>query len=214
MFFHYSIIPTFQNKTMTTLNFNKMNGLIPAIIQDASTNKVLMLGFMNEESLEKTKQTGLVTFYSRTKNRLWTKGETSGNYLRVKEIIPDCDNDTLLIKVLPDGVVCHTGSQTCFGEENKTELEFLNYLTNLIESRKKASQDESYTSKLFAAGSKRIAKKVGEEAVELALEAENGEMDRFIDEAADLLFHTMVLLSSRSINLNTIANRLKERHSK
>ena len=196
------------------LNFNKMNGLIPAIIQDASTSKVLMLGFMNEESLEKTKQIGLVTFYSRTKNRLWTKGETSGNYLKVKEIIPDCDNDTLLIKVLPDGVVCHTGAQTCFGEENKSGLEFLNYLTNLIESRKEANQDNSYTSKLFAAGSKRIAKKVGEEAVELALEAENGEMDRFIDEAADLLFHTMVLLSSRSINLNTIANRLKERHSK
>ena len=199
---------------MMLLNFNKMNGLIPAIIQDASTNKVLMLGFMNEESLEKTKQIGLVTFYSRTKNRLWTKGETSGNYLKVKEIIPDCDNDTLLIKVLPDGVVCHTGAQTCFGEENKSGLEFLNYLTNLIESRKEANQDNSYTSKLFAAGSKRIAKKVGEEAVELALEAENGEMDRFIDEAADLLFHTMVLLSSRSINLNTIANRLKERHSK
>jgi len=199
---------------MTTLNFNKMNGLIPAIIQDASTSKVLMLGFMNEESLEKTKKSNLVTFYSRTKERLWTKGESSGNYLRVKEIIPDCDNDTFLIKVLPDGVVCHTGSQTCFGEENISDLEFLNYLTELIESRKEANQDNSYTSKLFAAGSKRIAKKVGEEAVELALEAENGEMDRFIDEAADLLFHTMVLLSSRSINLNSIANRLKERHSK
>lgn len=199
---------------MSTLNFNKTNGLIPAIIQDASTNKVLMLGFMNEESFEKTKQTGLVTFYSRSRKQLWTKGETSGNYLRVKEIISDCDNDTLLIKALPDGVVCHTGSQTCFGEENKSDLEFLNYLTNLIESRKKANQDESYTSKLFAAGSKRIAKKVGEEAVELALEAENGEMDRFVDEAADLLFHTMVLLSSRNINLNIIANRLKERHTK
>ncbi len=189
-----------------------MNGLIPAIIQDASTNKVLMLGFMNNESLEETNLTGLVTFYSRTKERLWTKGETSGNYLRVKEIIADCDNDTLLIKVIPDGVVCHTGSQTCFGEENTSKLEFLNYLTNLIESRKGANSNDSYTSKLFAAGSKRIAKKVGEEAVELALEAENGEMDRFIDEAADLLFHTMVLLSSRNINLNTIANRLKERH--
>lgn len=199
---------------MTTHNFDKMNGLIPAIIQDASTNKVLMLGFMNEESLEKTKQTGLVTFYSRTKERLWTKGETSGNFLRVKEIIADCDNDTLIIKVIPDGVVCHTGSQTCFGEENISDLEFLNYLTELIESRKEVNQDNSYTSKLFAAGSKRIAKKVGEEAVELALEAENGEMDRFIDEAADLLFHTMVLLSSRNINLITIANRLKERHSK
>ena len=191
-----------------------MNGLIPAIIQDATTNKVLMLGYMNSESLDKTKQTGLVIFYSRSRQQLWTKGQTSGNYLRVKEIIPDCDNDTILIKAFPDGVVCHTGSQTCFGEENKSELDFLNYLTNLIESRKGVSQDNSYTSKLFAAGSKRIAKKVGEEAVELALEAENGEMDRFIDEAADLLFHTMVLLSSRNINLNTISNRLQERHLK
>ncbi len=197
---------------MTQLNFDKMNGLIPAIIQDATTSKVLMLGFMNEESLEKTKLTGLVTFFSRSRNELWTKGETSGNYLKVKEIITDCDNDTLLIKVLLDGVVCHTGAQTCFGEENKSELEFLNYLTNLIESRKGASKDESYTSKLFAAGPKRIAKKVGEEAVEVALEAENGELDRLIDESADLIYHLMVLLSSRDINLSTIVNRLKERH--
>jgi len=197
---------------MTQLNFDKMNGLIPAIIQDATTNKVLMLGFMNAESLEKTKLTGLVTFFSRSRNGLWTKGETSGNFLRVKEIITDCDNDTLLIKALPDGVVCHTGAQTCFGEENKSELEFLNYLTNLIESRKESNQDESYTSKLFAAGSKRIAKKVGEEAVEVALEAENGELVRLIDESADLIYHLMVLLSSRDINLSTIVNRLKERH--
>ena len=197
---------------MTQLNFDKMNGLIPAIIQDATTNKVLMLGFMNEESLEKTKLTGLVTFFSRSKNELWTKGETSGNYLKVKEIITDCDNDTLLIKVLPDGVVCHTGAQTCFGEENKSDLEFLNYLTNLIESRKESNQDESYTSKLFAAGSKRIAKKVGEEAVEVALEAENGELDRLIDESADLIYHLMVLLSSRDINLFSVINRLTERH--
>jgi phosphoribosyl-ATP pyrophosphohydrolase/phosphoribosyl-AMP cyclohydrolase len=189
-----------------------MNGLIPAIIQDASTNKVLMLGFMNTESLEKTKLTGLVTFFSRSRNELWTKGETSGNFLRVKEIITDCDNDTLLIKALPDGVVCHTGAQTCFGEENKSDLEFLNYLTNLIESRKESNQDESYTSKLFAAGSKRIAKKVGEEAVEVALEAENGELDRLIDESADLIYHLMVLLSSRDINLSNVVNRLKERH--
>ena len=197
---------------MTQLNFDKMNGLIPAIIQDATTSKVLMLGFMNEESLEKTKLTGLVTFFSRSRNELWTKGETSGNFLRVKEIITDCDNDTILIKVLHDGVVCHTGAQTCFGEENKSDLEFLNYLTNLIESRKESNQDESYTSKLFAAGSKRIAKKVGEEAVEVALEAENGELDRLIDESADLIYHLMVLLSSRDINLYNVVNRLKERH--
>jgi len=197
---------------MIQLNFDKMNGLIPAIIQDTSTNKVLMLGFMNAESLEKTKLTGLVTFFSRSRNELWTKGETSGNFLRVKEIIADCDNDTLLIKALPDGAVCHTGAQTCFREENKSELEFLNCLTNLIESRKESNQDESYTSKLFAAGSKRIAKKVGEEAVEVALEAENGELVRLIDESADLIYHLMVLLSSRDINLSTIVNRLKERH--
>ncbi len=197
---------------MTQLNFGKMNGLIPAIIQDTTTNKVLMLGFMNEESYEKTRLTGLVTFFSRSRNELWTKGETSGNYLKVSSITLDCDNDTLLIKTIPTGSVCHTGAQTCFGEENKSELEFLNYLTNLIESRKGTSKDESYTSKLFAAGSKRIAKKVGEEAVEVALEAENGELDRLIDESADLIYHLMVLLSSRDINLSIIVNRLKERH--
>lgn len=197
---------------MTNINFNKMNGLIPVIVQDATTSKVLMLGFMNNEALKKTETTGLVTFFSRTRNELWTKGETSGNYLKVSSITPDCDNDTLLIKAIPTGSVCHTGAQTCFGEENKSELEFLGYLTNLIESRKESNQDGSYTSKLFAAGPKRIAKKVGEEAVEVAIEAENGELDRLIDESADLIYHLMVLLSSRHISLSTISNRLKERH--
>ncbi|MHC1704729.1 MAG: bifunctional phosphoribosyl-AMP cyclohydrolase/phosphoribosyl-ATP diphosphatase HisIE [Tenuifilaceae bacterium] len=197
---------------MTNLNFEKLNGLIPAIIQDTRSNKILMLGFMNHESYEKTKSTGLVTFYSRTRQQIWTKGETSGNFLKVQSIIPDCDNDTILIKVIPQGPVCHTGSETCFGEENNSDLEFLNYLTNLIESRKKSNETDSYTSKLFIAGPKRIAKKVGEEAVELALEAESGEDDRFIDEAADLLYHTMVLLASRNLNLNDIAERLKQRH--
>lgn len=191
-----------------------MNGLIPAIIQDATTNKVLMLGFMNEEALRKTVTTGMVTFYSRTRNELWTKGETSGNYLKVISLTPDCDNDTLLIKAIPSGNVCHTGAQTCFGEENSSSLEFLNYLTELIERRKSLEPSEGYTSKLLAAGSKRIAKKVGEEAVEVALEAENGELDRLIDESADLVYHLMVLLASRGINIEAITTRLKDRHLK
>lgn len=199
---------------MTNINFNKMNGLVPVIIQDVTSNMVLMLGFMNKEALSKTETTGMVTFYSRTRNELWTKGETSGNYLKVSSITPDCDNDTLLIKAIPTGNVCHTGSQTCFGEDNGKTIVFLDYLTNLIEQRKSTDPKESYTSKLLAAGPKRIAKKVGEEAVEVALEAENGELDRLIDESADLLYHLMVLLASRGINIEAITTRLKDRHLK
>lgn len=197
---------------MTSLNFDKLNGLIPAIIQDASTNRVLMLGFMNRESLEKTRKTGFATFYSRTRRQIWTKGETSGNFLKVSDIIPDCDGDTLLIKAVPQGPVCHTGSDTCFEGENNFNIGFLNYLTNLIEGRKGASDSDSYTAKLLNAGPKKIAKKVGEEAVELALEAENSDTNRFIDEAADLMYHYLVLLSSRGLSLNEVVTRLKERH--
>jgi len=144
---------------MTSLNFEKLNGLIPAVIQNAATGTVLMVGFMNRESLEITKKTGLATFYSRTRHQLWTKGETSGRYLRVKEIIPDCDGDTLLVKALPDGPVCHTGSATCFGEENGSPLSFLAYLQEVIAARKADSPDESYTAKLLSKGPKLIAKR-------------------------------------------------------
>jgi len=199
---------------MTNLNFDKLNGLIPAIIQDLSTGKVLMLGFMNREALEVTRKTGFATFYSRTRRQIWTKGETSGNFLKVLEIIPDCDGDTLLVKVSPQGPVCHTGSDTCFNEQNTSTPGFIEYLERIIENRKQASVEQSYTAKLFLAGAKRIAKKVGEEAVELALEAENGSDERFLDEAADLIYHTQVLLSSRNLSFERVIETLKARHAK
>jgi phosphoribosyl-ATP pyrophosphohydrolase/phosphoribosyl-AMP cyclohydrolase len=198
---------------MTNLNFDKLNGLLPAIIQDASTGKVLMLGFMNREALEVTRKTGFATFYSRTRRQIWTKGETSGNFLKVLEIIPDCDGDTLLVKVSPQGPVCHTGNDTCFNEPNSNTLGFIDYLEEVIENRKQAGTGQSYTAKLLAAGTKRIAKKVGEEAVELALEAENGSDDRLLNEAADLIYHTLVLLSSRNLTFNRVIETLKARHA-
>lgn len=198
---------------MTTLNFDKLNGLLPAIIQDAATGKVLMLGFMNREALEVTRKTGLATFYSRTRRQIWTKGETSGNFLKVMEIIPDCDGDTLLVKVTPQGPVCHTGNDTCFNETNGNTLGFIDYLEDIIENRKQASSDQSYTAKLLAAGTKRIAKKVGEEAVELALEAENGTDERLLDEATDLIYHTLVLLSSRNLKFSKVIETLRTRHT-
>lgn len=197
---------------MKALNFEKLDGLIPAIAQDACTNRVLMLGFMNREALEVTRKTGFATFYSRTRRQIWTKGETSGNYMKVLEIIPDCDGDTLLIKVSPQGPVCHTGSDTCFDEQNSNTLGFIEHLERVIENRKEANAEQSYTAKLLAAGSKRIAKKVGEEAVELALEAESGTDERLLDEAADLIYHTLVLLSSRNLNFSQVIDTLKLRH--
>lgn len=199
---------------MVSLDFEKLNGLIPAVIQDAATEKVLMVGFMNRESLEITRRTGLVTFYSRTRRQLWTKGETSKNYLRVKEIIPDCDGDTLLVKALTDGPVCHTGAPTCFGEENQSSISFLDYLQTVITGRKGSETDGSYTAKLLAKGPKKVAQKVGEEAVELALEAENGTDERFIDEASDLVYHLQVLLASRNFTLGDVAKNLETRHRK
>ncbi|MDK2977485.1 MAG: phosphoribosyl-AMP cyclohydrolase / phosphoribosyl-ATP pyrophosphohydrolase [Bacteroidales bacterium] len=192
------------------LNFDKLNGLIPAIIQDYNTKEVLMLGFMNQEAYEKTMEKQMVTFYSRTRKQLWTKGETSGNYLQVKEIIPDCDNDTLLILANPVGPVCHTGSKTCFGERNpKFDL---NYLQEIIDQRRDEMPEESYTTKLFEKGINKIAQKVGEEAVELIIEAKDHNDDLFLNEAADLVYHLQVLLSAKSFKLNDVIQILGERH--
>lgn len=194
------------------IDFEKGNGLVPAIIQDWSTNKVLMLGFMNEEALKKTRSEGKVTFYSRTKERLWTKGETSGNYLNVMEIISDCDQDTLLIKVDPIGPTCHTGSDTCFDESNGTNALFLHYLQDIIEGRKKSTAAKSYTKLLFDKGINKIAQKVGEEAVELVIEAKDSDEDLFKNEAADLLFHLLVLLEAKEVRLEEVVDVLRARH--
>ncbi len=193
------------------IDFRKYkDGLAPAIIQDATTNKVLMLGFMNEEALEKTKTLKKVTFFSRTKNRLWTKGEESGNFLLVKEILSDCDEDTLLIKAEPTGPVCHTGADTCFKEINKGN--FLTELERTIEQRKNAPSDSSYTSSLFAKGINKIAQKVGEEATELIIEAKDNNDDLFLNEAADLLFHYLILLSAKNKNLSQVTEVLQKRN--
>jgi phosphoribosyl-ATP pyrophosphohydrolase/phosphoribosyl-AMP cyclohydrolase len=194
------------------LDFDKMNGLIPAIIQDYKTNKVLMLGFMNKEAYRKTEAGKLVTFFSRTKNRLWTKGEVSGNFLDVVEIIEDCDSDSLLIKVTPRGPVCHTGADTCFNESNIDIPDFIGYLQNLIEHRKKTLPEGSYTTKLFKSGINKIAQKVGEEAVELVIEAKDNNDDLFLNEAADLVFHLMVLLTQRNYRIDDVVKVLRSRH--
>ncbi len=194
------------------LDFNKMGGLIPAIIQDSCTGKVLMLGFMNEEAFAKTQEIGKVTFFSRTKNRLWTKGETSGNFLNVVSIAVDCDNDTLLIKVKPVGPVCHTGSDTCFGETNETDLFFLSYLQDFIDRRKQEMPEGSYTTSLFKKGVNRMAQKVGEEAVETVIEATNGTDEGFLYEASDLIYHLIVLLTSKGHRIEELAQELKKRH--
>jgi len=194
------------------MDFKKLNGLIPAIIQDFSTGKVLMLGFMNEEALEKTRAECRVTFFSRTKNRLWTKGEESGNFLNVREIIEDCDQDTLLVKVSPMGPVCHTGSDTCFYEENHPGTGFLDVLQELIRSRKEEMPEGSYTTSLFQKGPKRIAQKVGEEAVELVIESMDGNDTLFLNEAADLVYHLLVLLTARGYGLRDVSGILEERH--
>ncbi|MBR2476426.1 MAG: bifunctional phosphoribosyl-AMP cyclohydrolase/phosphoribosyl-ATP diphosphatase HisIE [Bacteroidaceae bacterium] len=194
------------------LDFDKMGGLIPAIIQDSCTGKVLMLGFMNEEALAKTQEIGKVTFFSRTKNRLWTKGETSGNFLNVVSIAVDCDNDTLLIKVKPVGPVCHTGSDTCFGETNETDLFFLSYLQDFIDRRKQEMPEGSYTTSLFKKGVNRMAQKVGEEAVETVIEATNGTDEGFLYEASDLIYHLIVLLTSKGHRIEELAQELKKRH--
>ena len=194
------------------IDFNKMSGLVPAIIQDELTSKVLMLGFMNQEAFAKTQETGKVTFFSRTKNRLWTKGEESGNYLNMVSITPDCDNDTLLIKVHPVGPVCHTGKDTCWGESNEGDITFLKYLQDFITIRYKEMPEDSYTTSLFKKGVNRMAQKVGEEAVETVIEATNGTDESFIYEASDLMYHLIVLLTSKGHSLDDLARELKKRH--
>jgi phosphoribosyl-AMP cyclohydrolase / phosphoribosyl-ATP pyrophosphohydrolase len=186
--------------------------LVPVIIQDVNTNIVLMLGFMNEEALLKTTSEKKVTFYSRSKNRLWTKGETSGNFLLVNEIIADCDKDTILIKATPQGPTCHTGADTCFGENNQKFS--LQQLEALIEERKNNPTDNSYTASLFAKGINKIAQKVGEEAVEIVIEAKDNNDDLFLGEAADLLFHYLILLQAKGKKLEDVLNVLEQRHNK
>jgi len=194
------------------MDYSKMNGLIPAIIQDAKSNRVLMLGFMNKEAYKKTKKEGKVTFFSRTRNQLWTKGEESGNFLYVKEILKDCDQDTVLIKVEPAGPVCHTGNDTCFNEVNQGDIDFLTSLQNLIQERKRDMPDNSYTTKLFARGINKIAQKVGEEAVELVIEAKDDDDNLFLNEAADLMYHLMVLLTAKGYALDDVTKILESRH--
>ena len=195
------------------LDFEKMNGLIPDIIQDNYTQKVLMLGFMNKEAYEKTMETGKVTFFSRTKNRLWTKGEESGNFLHVVSVKADCDNDTLLIMVHPEGPVCHKGTDTCWGDKNEQDIMFLKELQDFIDRRRLEMPEKSYTTSLFNSGVNKMAQKVGEEAVETILEACNGTDERLIYEGADLLYHLIVLLTYKGSRIEDLARELKERHS-
>ena len=195
------------------LDFEKMNGLITAIIKDNYTQKVLMLGFMNKEAYEKTMETGKVTFFSRTKNRLWTKGEESGNFLHVVSVKADCDNDTLLIMVHPEGPVCHKGTDTCWGDKNEQDIMFLKELQDFIDRRRQEMPEKSYTTSLFNSGVNKMAQKVGEEAVETILEACNGTDERLIYEGADLLYHLIVLLTYKGYRIEDLARELKERHS-
>jgi phosphoribosyl-ATP pyrophosphohydrolase/phosphoribosyl-AMP cyclohydrolase len=192
------------------IDFNKGNGIIPAIIQDYNTLQVLMLGYMNEEAYKKTQDDGKVTFFSRSKNRLWTKGETSGNFLIVKEITIDCDNDTLLIKVNPAGPVCHTGRKSCFGEE--TPKGFIYELEQIVNQRIDEDVQDSYTNKIFRKGINKIAQKVGEEAVELVIESKDDNRDLFKNEAADLLYHLLILLKAKGTEFSEIEEVLKSRH--
>ena len=203
------------------IDFYKMDGLVPAIIQDAQTDKVLMLGFMNEEAYKKTVETGKVTFWSRTRNTLWTKGETSGNFLNVVEILNDCDQDTLLIKANPVGPVCHTGADTCWNEKNPHKpanskdnaLLFLSELQDFIEKRHEEMPEGSYTTSLLKDGLNRMAQKVGEEALELVIEACNGTNERMIYEGSDMLYHLIVLLTSKGLRIEDMASELRERHN-
>ena len=196
------------------LDFDKMGGLIPAIIQDALTKNVLMLGFMNQEAYNKTLETNKVTFFSRTKNRLWTKGETSGNFLIVVSIEEDCDHDTLLIKANPIGPVCHTGAATCFNDDNRYGVQFLSFLQDYIDKRHEEMPEGSYTTSLFKSGLNRIAQKVGEEALETVIEATNGTNGRLVYEAADMLYHLIVLLSEKGLRIEDLAEALYLRHNK
>ena len=196
-----------------TIDFEKMGGLVPAIIQDAVTKNVLMLGFMNEEAYQKTMETRHVTFWSRTRNTLWTKGETSGHFLNLVSIQIDCDNDTLLVKVNPVGPTCHKGTDTCWGEENTiSPLLFISELQDFINLRKKEMPEGSYTTKLFKDGVNRIAQKVGEEALETVIEATNGSNEKLVYEASDLFYHLIVLLTEKGLRIEDVAQELQKRH--
>jgi phosphoribosyl-ATP pyrophosphohydrolase/phosphoribosyl-AMP cyclohydrolase len=196
-----------------TIDFEKMGGLVPAIIQDATTRKVLMLGFMNEEAYQKTIATNHVTFWSRTRNTLWTKGETSGNFLNLVDIKVDCDNDTLLVQAHPDGPTCHKGTDTCWGEQNEQNpLLFLTELQDFINKRKQEMPEGSYTTKLFSEGINKIAQKVGEEALETVIEATNGTNDHLVYEASDLLYHLLVMLADKGLRIEDVAAELQKRH--
>ncbi len=188
------------------------DGMVPAIVQDFTTQKVLMLGFMNEEALQKTEESGKVTFYSRSKKRLWTKGEESGHFLLLKQLLIDCDNDTLLIKAEPLGPTCHTGADTCWSEKNHKE-DFLYYLEDIIQLRKKSNDEKSYVHQLFKKGINKIAQKVGEEAVELVIESKDDNEELFLNEAADLLFHYLVLLNAKGYRLQQVVDLLQSRHA-
>lgn len=196
------------------LDFDKLGGLVPAIIQDARTRNVLMLGFMNQEAYDKTVETGKVTFWSRTRNKLWTKGEESGNFLDVVSIKDDCDHDTLLIQAIPAGPVCHTGAATCFEDSNKGGVMFFTMLQDFIDKRFKEMTEGSYTTSLFQSGVNRMAQKVGEEAVETVIEATNGTDGRMLYEASDLIYHLIVLLTSKGHRIEEIAEALEQRHLK
>ncbi|WP_417290918.1 bifunctional phosphoribosyl-AMP cyclohydrolase/phosphoribosyl-ATP diphosphatase HisIE [Corallibacter sp.] len=197
-----------------TINFDKNKyGLVPAIIQDVETKTVLMLGYMNDEAYKKTLKTGLVTFYSRTKQRLWTKGEESGNVLQLENIKIDCDNDTLLVQVKPSGPTCHTGSDTCWNEENTLLFGFISKLEETIKDRKENfKSNESYVASLFEKGINKIAQKVGEEAVEVVIEAKDNDDALFLSESADLLFHYLILLQAKGFSLSDVVKELKKRH--
>ncbi len=196
-----------------TIDFNKTNGLVPAIIQDADTKNVLMLGYMNQEAYDKTVATGRVTFWSRSRNCLWTKGETSGNYLNLVDIKNDCDNDTLLVRVHPDGPTCHTGTDTCWGEENtQNPLLFLSFLQDFIEKRHEEMPEGSYTTKLFKDGLNRMAQKFGEESLEAVIEATNGTDEKFVYEVSDMFYHLIVLLTSKGLRIEDVARELQMRH--
>lgn len=195
------------------IDFEKMDGLVPAIIQDATTKNVLMLGFMNEQAYQKTIETGHVTFWSRTRQTLWTKGETSGHYLNLVSIKNDCDNDTLLVRVNPVGPTCHTGTDTCWGEDNEASpLLFLNELQDFIYKRKAEMPEGSYTTSLFNKGINKIAQKVGEEALETVIEATNGTDEHLVYEAGDLLYHLLVMLTEKGLHINQVAVELQKRH--
>lgn len=197
---------------MMKIDFKKMDGLIPVVVQDSFTGKVLMLGYMNEAALSQTEASGRVTFFSRSKNRLWTKGETSGNFLEVVSMQEDCDGDAILIKAKPLGPVCHTGADTCFDEPNTSQTLFIDHLRAIIKDRKANPTEGSYTASLFAKGMNKLAQKVGEEAVELVIEAKDDNKELFLGEAADLLFHYLVLLEAKGYELDEVVEVLKHRH--